>query len=204
MNTGTHSLTERHIRAMTFVDGENLCIQGERIAKENGLRLADGKYYRKSTFLCFKEGGSVALRWGFCNIHNLYPILGYHPNEVRGYYYTSYVGTHEQGEYIASQLHSLGYEPKLFKKNRQRERSKGVDISLATDVLSHAFRDNFDIAVIVAGDGDYVPLVEEVKRCGKTVLLQFFACGLNPKLKLAADGFSDVTSTFLKTAPTEP
>ena len=43
-------------------------------------------------------------------------------------------------------------------------RAKGVDIALTKDLLSHAFLDNYDAVVLVAGDGDYVPVVEELKR----------------------------------------
>ena len=31
------------------------------------------------------------------------------------------------------------------------------------------FEDHYDVAVLIAGDGDYVPLVEEVKSLGKVV-----------------------------------
>ena len=40
-------------------------------------------------------------------------------------------------------------------------KAKGVDIALTTDMLSNAFLGNYDVAVLVAGDGDYVPLVEQ-------------------------------------------
>ena len=48
-------------------------------------------------------------------------------------------------------------------------------------MLSHAFRDNYEVAVLVAGDGDYVPVVQEVQRLGKIVFVWFFENeGLNP------------------------
>jgi len=66
-------------------------------------------------------------------------------------------------------------------------------------MLSHAFRDNYEIAVLVAGDGDYLPVVEEVQRLGKLVFLLFFENeGLNAKLKLAADNFCDFTPHFFR------
>jgi hypothetical protein len=194
------SLTERSIRLMTFVDGENLCIQGQRLASKKGVTLTEGDCYQKDTFLCFREGGSNAgnprLGWNASTIFNMLPILGYYPEEIRAYYYTSYVGSTQDGSKVENSLRALGYAPRVFHKAKQQERAKAVDISLATDMLAHAFRDNFEIAVLIAGDGDYVPLVEEVKRCGKRVLLQFFEEGLSPKLKLAVDQFSDVTQVF--------
>ena len=67
-----------------------------------------------------------------------------------------------------------------------RKVGKGVDISLAKDLLSHAFLDNYDYAILYSGDGDYVPLVEEVKRIGKNVMVCFFDTDcLNKELKLS-------------------
>jgi uncharacterized LabA/DUF88 family protein len=59
-------------------------------------------------------------------------------------------------------------------------------------MLRQAFLDNYDLAVLVTGDGDYLPVVEEVKRLGKRVTLAFFEhaqAGLNPELPRAADEF---------------
>ena len=49
-------------------------------------------------------------------------------------------------------------------------------------------------------DGDYVPLVEQVKRLGKLVYVWFFEKeGLNPALRLSADRFYDLSEGFLAT-----
>jgi uncharacterized LabA/DUF88 family protein len=70
---------------------------------------------------------------------------------------------------VRKQISGLGFNPVVFKRDSDQKKAKGVDIALTKDMLSHAFRDNYQIAVLVAGDGDYVPLVEEVKRLGKLV-----------------------------------
>jgi len=67
-----------------------------------------------------------------------------------------------------------------------------VDITLATDMLSHAFNDNYEVVVLVAGDEDYVPLVQEVKRTGKQVALWFLQDGLSRHLKRECDFFLDL------------
>ena len=70
---------------------------------------------------------------------------------------------------------------------------------MAKDFLSHAFLDNYDVAVLVAGDGDYVPLITEVKRLGKVVYVAFFRdCGLSTELHLAADMFFEIEDFFLE------
>ncbi|MFT3714057.1 MAG: NYN domain-containing protein [Archangium sp.] len=88
-----------------------------------------------------------------------------------------------------------GFDAHVFKKVAKK--SKGVDITLARDLLSHAYRDNFDAAVLVAGDADFVPLVEEVKRLGKQVFVLFFATqGTGEELKRHADTFFDFEAKF--------
>jgi uncharacterized LabA/DUF88 family protein len=73
-----------------------------------------------------------------------------------------------------------------------------VDIALTKDLLRHAFLGNYDVAVLVAGDGDYVPLVDEVKRLGKVVYVEFFRqSGLSNNLRLAADRFFEMDEFFL-------
>ncbi len=52
---------------------------------------------------------------------------------------------------------------------------KGVDVEFAIDVLDFAHLDRFDVAVLVAGDGDFVPLVRRVTSLGKHVLIAHFS-----------------------------
>jgi uncharacterized LabA/DUF88 family protein len=74
------------------------------------------------------------------------------------------------------------------------------EIALTTDMLSHGYRNNYDVAVLFDGDGDYVPLVEEVKRLGKVVYIMFFqGSGVNNELRLASDTFLYTDEFFLGT-----
>lgn len=92
-----------------------------------------------------------------------------------------------------------GFLAKVFKKQKQQTKSKGVDIALTTDFLSNAFLNNYDVAVLIAGDADYIPMVNEVKRLGKLVYIVFFhgeKLGLNLALHLASDQFLNISGTF--------
>ena len=51
---------------------------------------------------------------------------------------------------------------------------KGVDIDLAVDMLSGAFEDRYDTAILVSSDGDFKPVVQAVQRRGKRVEYVFF------------------------------
>jgi uncharacterized LabA/DUF88 family protein len=101
----------------------------------------------------------------------------------------------------AEALKKAGIEaPRVFKKTKDRG-SKGVDIALATDMLGHAHRKHYDLAILVAGDGDYVPLVEAVQREGALVHVWFLQNGLSPSLQMAADGYADITGDLLTDSP---
>lgn len=114
---------------------------------------------------------------------------------IRRYYYTSACGDQNTLDSYVEMLKEVGIEsPHIFHKEKGK-RSKRVDISLTTDMLTHAHRGNYDVAILVAGDEDYVPLVEAVKAEGRRVAVWFFPDnGLSPKLRIAADHFLDVTA----------
>lgn len=51
---------------------------------------------------------------------------------------------------------------------------KETDINLATHMLSKAFQNAYDIAVLVSGDTDYIKVVETLHNIGKTVVIAHF------------------------------
>ena len=56
----------------------------------------------------------------------------------------------------------------LRKKSKAMGKEKTVDVNLAVDMLQ--MRDAYDIAIIVSGDQDYLPVVQAIKNAGKTVV----------------------------------
>jgi len=64
---------------------------------------------------------------------------------------------------------------------------------LAVDVLVGAFSSLFDIAVLVAGDTDFVPVVEEAKRRGVMVVIVAAPGTLAEDLRRVADRHIAVT-----------
>ena len=47
---------------------------------------------------------------------------------------------------------------------------KGVDVRMATDMISLAWVDNYDIAVLVSSDRDFVPVAEFLETRGIKVI----------------------------------
>jgi uncharacterized LabA/DUF88 family protein len=181
-------------RWMMFVDGENLTFRAQNLAKDKHIPLREGSYYKPDILIWIPEYlGTTRL------LHSGRSSMGLQPEGLRAYYYTSTTGDENKIRSVKESLWEVGFQPEVFKKPKKQDRSKGVDIALATDLLGNAYRDNYDAAILVAGDGDYVPLVEEVKRLGKVVHVAFFLAkghGLSPDLRLASDYFWDISMLF--------
>ena len=164
-------------RFMVFVDGENLSIRYKSYIKAKGIDQPDHVVYEENVYVWTQ----LANR----HTHQLCKL-------IRSFYYTCARGDNEKIDSIHDRLKECGIsDPRVFKKSHNN-RSKRVDITLATEMLSHAFHNNYDVAVLVAGDEDYVPLVQEVKRTGKQVALWFFDDGLSKHLKRECDIFLNI------------
>jgi uncharacterized LabA/DUF88 family protein len=178
---------------MLFVDGENLTMRAQEVAKQENLLLeGDSQHYVKNVFV-WCPGVPARTPYYLVNIPD---------TAIRAYYYTSIVADYPKVDEVRGQLRALGFDPQVFKKLAGK--SKGVDIALTKDMLAHAFEDHYDMAMLFAGDRDYVPLIEEVKRRGKNVYVCFFAgeqekSGLAPEVRLVADQFLNLTPAFLRT-----
>jgi uncharacterized LabA/DUF88 family protein len=177
-------------RWMLFVDGENLTIRAQEIAREKGIDLIPSEYYHPDVFIWAPLLTPMEV-FGGRTVFKEQPI--------RSFYYTSVIGDEKRIQKIKNSLWGIGFHPEVFKKSKKKDKAKGVDIALTKDMLSHAFLNNYDIAVIVAGDGDYVPLIQEVKRIGKIVYVAFFMqSGLSTELQISSDMFVDIDDIFIK------
>lgn len=132
---------------------------------------------------------------------------------LRTTYYTYATGSEDKIDEIRDEIRNLKIRrhmassmpntvtPCVFRK-RNRERSgKGVDIQMCVDILGHAYRGNTDTVLIMSGDGDFVPLIEEVKRAGVQVYLSAFSDGLNPELVRRVNSFHLLDGSTWQEAP---
>ena len=68
-----------------------------------------------------------------------------------------------------------GVDPKYLPMS-QKHGEKGVDVALAVDALQVGLGRMIDVAVLVTGDGDFVPLVRALNKQGvRVLLLAYFA-----------------------------
>ncbi len=66
-----------------------------------------------------------------------------------------------------------GVDPKFIPMS-QSEHEKGVDVALAIDALQSALAHTIDLAVLVTGDGDFVPLTRALMKQGVRVAIMYF------------------------------
>lgn len=178
-------------RMMLFIDGENIVFRYQAM-KDKGFIPHKNVVHKPDVYVWSTK---ISMPGQKCHV-------------IRAYYYTSVSGDNDKIEEVVEQIKSLGIIPGLppgsaftlypivYKKPRQSDKTKGVDIRMTTDILTHVYQDNLDVAYLFTGDGDYVPVVNEVIRRGKMVYIAAFSDGLNPKLKQTIDGYQNLDSIF--------
>ena len=75
----------------------------------------------------------------------------------------------------------------IWKPRGQTMVEKGVDVMIAADLISRAYEDHYDIAILVSGDADFYPAIQAVKEIGKQVEVAAFDTNLSSEAARAAD-----------------
>src|SRR6266516_1018861 len=110
-----------HLRRwMLFVDGENLTLRAQQLAAERQLTLSRGPTYDPDVYVWIP---------GVLPTQNIVP--------------GARLGVEQRIVSVKEALWTLGFSPEVFKKSRQDQKAKGVDIARARDILGHAYRDNY-------------------------------------------------------------
>jgi hypothetical protein len=194
---------------MAFVDGENLTLQAEKFKNldpspllveiDFDYRRGKGPYYRSNCCVWFPpagdhyrdrfEGDRLPAEWTPWDLDR---------RSTGSHYYTSVVGTSDAVKATEDILAGIMFNPVVFKKPKGTESTKIVDITIAKDMLLHCYQDNYDVAILVSADADFVPVIEAVKRMGKRVCVASFrdALGNSGDLRRAASHYEDITGPF--------
>jgi uncharacterized LabA/DUF88 family protein len=75
---------------------------------------------------------------------------------------------------------------------------KGTDINVATQMLTKAFNNAYDVAILVSGDSDYVPVLKQLNNLGKNVIVAGIQGQNIEKLKAYADRWMLLDNEFFK------
>lgn len=79
------------------------------------------------------------------------------------------------------------YLGRLEKRPDNHKTEKGVDVKIAIDLLVNAFKDNYDVAILISNDADFIPAIEEVQKIGKSVYYVGFSKMKSYHLKKICD-----------------
>lgn len=73
---------------------------------------------------------------------------------------------------------------------------KGVDMRIGVDLVSHASKNLYDVAILVSGDGDFEYAVQSAKDLGKHVEVACFQRGRSDALLKASDVMHELEPGF--------
>jgi uncharacterized LabA/DUF88 family protein len=148
------------------------------------------------------------------NAKHIRDVFLWHPNIaaspnwscIRVNYYTSAVGAENHIVDLEQQISKVNFQmgggnhgqicPRVFKKDAKTKKVKLVDMSIAIDALRHSYNNHVEAIFLVTGDGDYLPLIQEVMRTGTQVWLGAVSDGLNASLPRSVDRFVDLDALF--------
>lgn len=175
--------------AIVFIDGENLITRYQKMLAD-GAVPKDAVRHKEDEFLWHPEishlTGCTIKRIGF---------------------YTTKTGDNDSILELADEISRVKYNhpsgfgflnPHVFKKARRGQKTKSVDINIVTDFLRHTFNNSVDHVLLLSGDGDYLPTIEESMRHGVHVSVGAFSSGLNKNLRSNVDEFFDLDSLFFQ------
>ena len=74
---------------------------------------------------------------------------------------------------------------------------KGVDIKIATDMLVHGSRGNYNAAILVSGDNDFEDALQAIKDFGCHVEVALFGQRTSQRLREVADKVIFLDATYL-------
>ncbi len=131
---------------------------------------------------------------------------------VRIYYYNASVGQKQEPEVYKQQqaffasVNAVPYTElrlgRLVYTNQWPNvppYEKGTDVQLATDMITHSYKNNYDVAILVAGDNDFAGAVQAVKDNGKHVEVALFGKpGTSQQLREVADRVIIINARLLK------
>lgn len=144
----------------------------------------DGSFFVYAQHFFYKQNYG----WlSFASFHNLLENLIREKEQGYSNYRVVYSGWY-QGLYSSNQssdhqrriernrhldlIHS-GIEPKYVPMS-QNQNEKGVDVAMAVDAFQVCLEGYIDIAILITGDGDFIPLVRALMKRGIRVAVAYF------------------------------
>ncbi|MDR2944349.1 MAG: NYN domain-containing protein [Methanosarcinales archaeon] len=103
------------------------------------------------------------------------------------------MGLEDASKRLHDKLRYLGFRVVVrdaYDPNRQEQ--KEVDVAMACEMVVHALRDHYDVAIVVSGDRDFIPAIQHVQAAGKRVEVAAFANTVGSAVIQSADKFHEL------------
>jgi uncharacterized LabA/DUF88 family protein len=91
-------------------------------------------------------------------------------------------------------LMHAGIETKFQPMSQSSNSEKGIDVAMAIDILEIGLSKVLDLAVLVTGDGDFVPLVRALMKHSVTVHVAYFDYDDNGRKSFANERLKEACS----------
>ncbi|MCB9617768.1 MAG: NYN domain-containing protein [Sandaracinus sp.] len=187
-------------RNYTYVDNSNLFIEGQRVS------AVHQKMFGAETLYDAIRHRIVDHRWQL-DYGSLYAIACGEPSQIGAAYLW---GSPPPGDSFWKMVERFGFQVTTFDKSRSGKEKK-VDVALAhqmtKDAYSGLIERGEDELTLVAGDKDYVPVVEDLVGAGFPVHVVFWSHAA-VELQTAASSFTPLDpyldSLTKKWAPLQP
>ena len=170
-------------RVMIFIDGSNLY---------HSLK----NFFRRTDIDIGKLGGKLLDRRRLVRIYYYNAKVGFKQEPERYRDQHAFFASISAMPYCELRLGRLVYTSNW---PNTPPYEKGVDIQLATDMITHSFKNNYDVAVLAASDTDYVGALQAVKDNGKHVEVALFGKErTSQQLRIVADRVVTMNGRFLR------
>ncbi len=163
-------------RVMVFIDGSNLYhVLGQTCGRHDlqfdkfALKLANGRDLRRVYYY-----------------------------NIRQEAFEDRSNATDQDKFLSSLYDTPHLEVKLgiWKQRGSTMVEKGVDVMLAVDLVTRAYKNNYDTAIIVSGDADFYPALQAAKDVGKQVEVAAFDTNISAEAARVADLHIKLTKTY--------
>lgn len=171
------------LRVMAFIDGEFL---------ESNLRKDWGSDV-KVNYAVFLE-----------SLKQYLPRVGDERYHIIRIYYYDAINVNKATPTEQEEKHRIINDTNYFELRLGRikddgagkPRQKGVDTLIAIDMVTKAYQGHYDVAVLLAGDDDFLDVVKAVKNAGRQVVGYYFEKLTSRELKNSFDMKRAIDTNF--------
>lgn len=190
-------------KTLVLVDGENLSLRYRQMIAEG--RMAAAENIVNGDYFVWNPGVLSAWLWDILRISYHTSVVGDQVavdaaraaiSEVRFKCRAEVVALYEKTQMFRTAEGRL--VPQVRKRASRTRKESICDTAISVEALRAAYRDQAQKIVILSGDGDFVPLYQELMHSGREVVVGAFSSGLSREVPLIVDSFFDIDEHYFQ------